>query len=102
MRPRRVARAVAALALLLAAGAASAQQKPLTLDDIYDPQRKVDFGGQPVTGLSWIDETHYLWPRTDPRTQATEMLKVDALTGRSEPKKDSFLSPIIRKLRRAS
>jgi dipeptidyl-peptidase-4 len=85
MRPRRVARAVATLALLLAAGAASAQQKPLTLDDIYDPQKKVDFGGQPVTGLSWIDETHYLWPRTDARTQTTETLRVDALTGRSEP-----------------
>src|SRR5262245_48002808 len=85
MRPRHAARALAAVALLLSARPTAAQQKTLTLDDVYDPQKKVDFGGQPVTGLSWIDETHYLWPRTDPQSQVTETLKVDALTGRSEP-----------------
>jgi dipeptidyl-peptidase-4 len=84
MRPRP-ARAFAALAVLLAALPAAAQQKPLTLDDIYDPQKKVDFGGQPMTGLSWINDTHYLWPRTDPASQVTETMKVDALTGRAEP-----------------
>src|SRR5262245_2108190 len=85
MRPRPDVRALAALALLLAALPAAAQQRPLTLDDIYDPRKKVDFGGQGVTGLVWIDDAHYLWPRTDPQSQVTEMLKVDASTGRTEP-----------------
>jgi dipeptidyl-peptidase-4 len=75
------------LAVLSTLGAppARAQQKALTLDDIYEPQRKVEFGGHPVTGLLWIDDTHYLWPRTDPQADTTEMLRVDALTGRTEP-----------------
>ena len=48
---------------LLTCSAAAAQQKPLTLDDIYDPDRKVDFGGAPATGLAWISDTRFLWPK---------------------------------------
>jgi dipeptidyl-peptidase-4 len=84
MRPRRAARALATLAVLLAALPAAAQQKPLTLDDIYDPQRKVDFG-RPATGLAWIDDRYFLWPRTDPQSQDTEWVKLDAQTGATQP-----------------
>src|SRR5262249_43986486 len=71
-------------ALLLAAAPARAQLKDLSLDDIFDPEKKVDFG-QPVTGLGWIDDAHYLWPKTDPKTQLTEQLRVDATAGSAVP-----------------
>jgi dipeptidyl-peptidase-4 len=73
-----------AAALLLLAAPARAQQKNLTLDDIFDPEAKVDFG-HPVTGLVWIDEAHYLRPKTDPATHLTEHLRVDASTGAETP-----------------
>jgi dipeptidyl-peptidase-4 len=81
---RRAAGAALALAALGPA-VASAQQRNLTLDDLYDPEKKVDFEGNPPRGLVWIDDGHYLWPKTDARAHTTELLKVDALTGRSEP-----------------
>lgn len=74
---------VLALASLLPA-AAAAQQKALTLDDIYDPEKKVDFEGSFPRNLAWLDDEHYLWPKTDSRSR-TEMLKVDARTGKAEP-----------------
>ena len=72
-----------ALAVLLPA-AAAAQRKALTLDDIYDPDKKVDFEGSFPRNLAWIDDDHYLWSRTDSRSR-TEVLKVEAVTGRAEP-----------------
>jgi dipeptidyl-peptidase 4 len=68
---------------LLLPAVARAQQQALTLDDIYHPERKVDFTGSPATGLVWIDDAHYLWPKPVGTDQA-ELLKVEALTGRSE------------------
>src|SRR5438094_5294207 len=76
--------AVVALASLLPV-AAAAQQKRLTLDDIYDPDKKVDFEGNFPRGLAWIDDAHYLWPKTDAQARTTEMLTVEALTGTAEP-----------------
>jgi dipeptidyl-peptidase-4 len=82
----RLAHAVVALALAgLSPASAAAQQKLLTLDDIYDPDKKVDFDGNPPRGLAWIDDDHYLWPKTDRGDRTTEMIKVDALTGKAEP-----------------
>ena len=81
---------VLALLLLLAPLPAAAQppardaRKDLTIADIFDPETRVDFG-HPVTGLFWIDDAHYHWPRTDRRTRLTEHLRVDALSGRTEP-----------------
>ncbi len=72
--------------LLLSSAAASAQQRLLTLDDIYDPVRKIAFDGHPPTGLSWIDATHYAWPRATPGSPAiVDWLKVDAATGDALP-----------------
>ena len=75
--------AIAALASLLPT--AAAQQRTLTLDDIYDPDKKVDFEGNFPRGLAWIDDAHYLWPKTDAQARTTEMLTVEALTGKAEP-----------------
>jgi dipeptidyl-peptidase-4 len=71
-------------ALLLCSLPAAAQQRLLTLDDLYDPQKRVDFNGAPPVGLTWISDTHYLAPQ--PATGGgTQLVKVDAATGRSEP-----------------
>jgi dipeptidyl-peptidase 4 len=75
---------LAAAGALLAAAPAHAQLKDLTIADIFDPDKKMDLG-TPVTGLDWIDDAHYQWPRTDKRTHLTEHLRVEARTGRAEP-----------------
>ncbi|MGE5243669.1 MAG: S9 family peptidase [Betaproteobacteria bacterium] len=70
--------------VLLLATAASAQQKQLTIDDIYDPQAKIAFGGHPAGGFVWIDGSHYAWPRTtdpDVPTAPVDWMRVDAATG---------------------
>ncbi|HEX6738360.1 MAG TPA: S9 family peptidase, partial [Vicinamibacteria bacterium] len=81
----------AALWPLAAAGQAPAAAPPatglknLTLDDLYDPEKRVDFSGQPPTQLSWLDDTYYLWPKTDDKARTTELIKVNALTGATTP-----------------
>jgi hypothetical protein len=50
---------------------ASAQDKLLTLDDLYGPEKRVNFSGNPPPGLIWLDDRHYL--------QGAR--KVNALTG---------------------
>jgi dipeptidyl-peptidase-4 len=59
--------------------------KQLSLDDLYDPQKKVDFNGKPPSNQVWIDDDHWLWARTDSKTKKREWLRVDAGTGASEP-----------------
>jgi dipeptidyl-peptidase-4 len=67
-------------------------RKPLTLDALYDaPDKRVDFSGSPPSNLVWIDDAHYLWPKTDPkaprseRSKPAEWLLVDADSGKTEP-----------------
>ena len=81
-------RAFVSVALVLATGAAGAQTRPLTIDDLYDPQRKIDFSGGAPTGFSWISDTHYAWPQPAKDGQV-EWLKVEAATGKSEPLVDA-------------
>jgi dipeptidyl-peptidase-4 len=73
------------VALVLSAGPALAQQKRLTIDDLFDPERSIDFGGAPPQNLSWIDDHHYHWPKTDAKARLTEHFRVDALTGAVAP-----------------
>jgi len=60
-----------------------AQQRSLTLDDIYGIGSAGRFSGTPVTGLTWMDDSHYLWTRDD--NGAAQWLKVDAVSEKSEP-----------------
>jgi dipeptidyl-peptidase-4 len=75
--------------LLAAAPGASAQTprvaggRPLTLDDLYDPAKRIDFSGGAPSGLQWISDTHYLWPKAD--GGGVEWLRVEAATGQSSP-----------------
>jgi dipeptidyl-peptidase 4 len=52
-----------------------AQEKLLTLDDLYDPSKRINFGGEQPGRMVWLDESHYLLRGN----------KIDALTGQSEP-----------------
>jgi dipeptidyl-peptidase-4 len=60
-------------------------RKTLTIDDLYDPEKRVDFSGKPPTNLVWLDDAHYLWPKSDPKTKKSEWLSVEADSGKSEP-----------------
>src|SRR2546428_1391511 len=56
--------AALALSLLVpSARSLQAQDKALTIDAIFDPDRRVDFSGSPPTGLTWLDAAHYVWGR---------------------------------------
>jgi dipeptidyl-peptidase 4 len=64
---------------------AHAQNKLLTLDELYGPINRVNFSGNPVTGLTWLDGQSYLQRKTDSETGQAQLLKVNALTGQAVP-----------------
>jgi dipeptidyl-peptidase-4 len=89
---------LALVSILVWISSASAQQKLLTLDELFDPRSKVNFSGSPPTGLRWLkDGAHYLQRqgggggrgrgggRMEGGPGAGLWLKVEALTGKSEP-----------------
>ena len=52
--------------------------QPITFETVYGPQHKVDFGGSPVSGLTWLEDgEHYLQVRDG------RLYQVDAASGRS-------------------
>ena len=73
--------------LLLGASAVQAQQRLLTLDDVYDPQKRINFTGAPAVELRWTDAAHFAWPRTG--QDGTEWTKVDAASGQTTPLVDA-------------
>jgi len=74
------------LTLVLVAPAAFAQDKLLTIDDIFDPVKRVNFNGSPPFGLTWLrDGAHYLQSKVDAQTRTAQLLRVNALTGESAP-----------------
>ncbi|HEV2764234.1 MAG TPA: hypothetical protein VGV38_14725, partial [Pyrinomonadaceae bacterium] len=76
----------AALVFLLAlASAARAQDRLLTIEDIYDPEKSVNFDGTPPTNLRWLKPgTHYLQARRDASGQS-RLMRVEARTGEAAP-----------------
>ena len=74
-----------ALAVLLLSGSGLAQQRTLTVEEIYDPEQRVDFSGRTPSGLTWLSDTRYLQRERDPANRATRLLSVDADTGAAEP-----------------
>src|SRR5215204_5320906 len=70
--------------LLLCAAAARAQQKLLTIDDIYDPAKKVSFSGTTFSGLEWLKGgEHYLQSRK--AEGGSILMRVNARTGEAAP-----------------
>ena len=59
-----------------------AQGKLLTIDDIYDPVKRVNFSGTPPLDIKWLkDGEHYLLNKRDQQTRTSQLLKVNAATG---------------------
>src|SRR6476469_7699404 len=66
-----------------------AQNKLLTVDDIYDPDKRVNFNGTTTT-IRWLkDGTHYLLTNEASRRDVPRIQKVDAATGEAVPFFDS-------------
>jgi dipeptidyl-peptidase-4 len=75
-----------ATALLLLLGiAVYAQNKLLTIDDIFDPVKKVNFNGSTPT-IRWLkDGRHYLLTNEASRRDVPRLQKVNAATGEAVP-----------------
>ncbi|PYS82905.1 MAG: hypothetical protein DMF67_11060 [Acidobacteria bacterium] len=72
------------LVLLCCPAAARAQQRQLTIEDIFDPAKRINFGGSPPANLEWLgDGESYLQSKTD--AGVTQLLKVNARTGKAAP-----------------
>ncbi len=77
---------VTLLLLVSLSSVALAQEKQLTLDDIYEPGKKIDFSGSPTARLRWLkDGNHYLQVKRDAEARTSRLMKVNALTGKAEP-----------------
>lgn len=73
------------LALVPLVSSTSAQQKLLTIDDIYDPVQKVNFNGT-VPSIRWLkDGKHYLLANDPSRRDVPRLQKVDAVSGKAVP-----------------
>jgi len=83
------------LVLLLLAGPLFAQNKPLTLEALYDPRTMTRFGGAIQSGFEWLDDTTFVWPRRDAAGELVEWRVFDVSTGKERPLFDNA------KLRRA-
>jgi dipeptidyl-peptidase 4 len=97
MRSRQLV--FAAMVIFLLAVPLRAQQKLLTLDEIYspDPAMRVNFNGNPPLGLRWAkDGASYLWSKRPAGEQRQggrgqgggQLLRVNALTGEEKPYHD--------------
>lgn len=72
-----------------AAAASATQQKLLTIDDIFDPQKRVNFTGN-IPQLRWLpDGKSYVQIKFNTQTRAAEIIKIDALTGAVSPFADT-------------
>jgi dipeptidyl-peptidase-4 len=78
-RPRAVL--LATVFLAIATQSLKAQNKLLTIDDIFDPVKKVNFNGSTPT-VRWLnDGKHYLITNEASRKDVPRLQKVDAATG---------------------
>jgi dipeptidyl-peptidase-4 len=77
---RRNSHALVAVGAILLAGVLHprAQERALTIEDIYDPERRVDFSGSPASDVRWLDDASYLTPG---RGRGAGWRRVEADTG---------------------
>src|SRR5439155_21545584 len=78
-----------AIIFFLTAGpSALGQEKLLTIDDIFDPAKRVNFNGTPANPRWLKDGVHYMVVSKD-RNASPRLLKVNAVTGKSQPLYDA-------------
>ncbi|HEY4425608.1 MAG TPA: S9 family peptidase [Pyrinomonadaceae bacterium] len=76
---------LATILLVLVAQSSRAQNKQLTIDDIFDPVKKVNFNGSTPT-IRWLkDGNHYLLTNEASRRDVPRLQKVNAATGEAVP-----------------
>jgi dipeptidyl-peptidase-4 len=80
-----ICRAAAFLTALVATVPVVAQERPLTLDVIYDPIGRVDFSGAPEVPRQWLDDNTYLVVDRVREGRASEWYRVNALSGEATP-----------------
>jgi dipeptidyl-peptidase-4 len=86
MRIRKTSLPSVLLLLLCCVAVVRAQEKLLTIDDIFDPAKRVNFNGTPPTNLQWLkDGDYYLQGRAIPQTRLFNLWKVNARTGEAVP-----------------
>lgn len=70
--------------VMFSAVTATAQQKTLTIDDIFDPQKRINFSGT-VPAIRWLkDGTHYLQTNDPSRREVARIQKVNAVSGEAK------------------
>ena len=82
---RRLCGSLGLLAML--AAPARAQQKALTLDDLYDPGKRVNFGSVPGT-YTWLNDREFMKVgvgRSGAATPPITLVRVNAETGSASP-----------------
>ena len=72
------------LGLLFWSSSAGAQQKLLTIDDIFDPAKRVNFSGNAANPRWLKDGEHYIVASKE-RNAFPRLLKVEAITGKAVP-----------------
>jgi dipeptidyl-peptidase-4 len=83
MRPKNVG-LLLLVVLVCCPALVSAQDKLLTIEDIFDPVKKVSFSGTPPANLEWLkDGEHFLQSKREGDT--TLLMRVDARTGEAVP-----------------
>ena len=73
------------LAIAVALPLAAQTKKPLTLESIYDPVKRVAFSGAIQSDFEWIDDTTFVWPRKDMTGEFLEWRLYDVATGKERP-----------------
>ncbi len=64
---------------------AAAQQKALTVDELYDPEKRAQWESA-IPEIRWLAEgKHYLQIRTDRKAKTSEWSKVETASGRVQP-----------------
>jgi dipeptidyl-peptidase-4 len=72
-----------AIVLPILAARPHAQQRQLTLDAIYDPAARVNFGGAVPSDLGWIDERRYVVSQQT--SSGSAWIAADAVSGETRP-----------------
>jgi dipeptidyl-peptidase 4 len=73
------------VAILLFIPAAFAQKKQITLETLYNPTTRVYFSGAVQSGFEWLDDSTFIWPKTDEKGELIEWERFDANSGRTTP-----------------